>query len=286
MVEDATPSKMSTALHYTIARDQMADIEATETQLPTLLSEKLHIDQAEENSNRSLMGTSSPGGNAAPPSENDRRESPQLDRQQMMQHDRNISPGTPAAQRTNAANPGIDLSMQYGINSSYLTPAQLELFQTQKPQVQEHAFRVYAPNIRAQQERQSITQAGISNQGSSTIQPRMNGGMLLFYGPTIPVDTQALRGQALQDYSTQLMLLEQQNKKRLLIARQEQDIVDSMTHMAPGVPANSANKTLQDQQTAIEQQKKAQLLMERMVQDDVGMDGCAMPGHFVVRSKL
>lgn len=39
---------------------------------------------------------------------------------------------------------------------------------------------------------------------------------------------------ALQDYQMQLMLLEQQNKKRLLMARQEQD---SMAHPA-GVPAN------------------------------------------------
>lgn len=39
---------------------------------------------------------------------------------------------------------------------------------------------------------------------------------------------------ALQDYQMQLMLLEQQNKKRLLMARQEQD---SMTH--PGIPPNA-----------------------------------------------
>lgn len=39
-------------------------------------------------------------------------------------------------------------------------------------------------------------------------------------------------GHALQDYQMQLMLLEQQNKKRLLMARQEQDNVGGHTGSA------------------------------------------------------
>ncbi|QGI86534.1 unnamed protein product [Fusarium fujikuroi] len=44
-----------------------------------------------------------------------------------------------------------------------------------------------------------------------------------------------LPGQALNDYQLQLMMLEQQNKKRLMMARQEQD------SMAPPAPATSAS---------------------------------------------
>ena len=56
--------------------------------------------------------------------------------------------------------------------------------------------------------------------------PRMNGGP---NGPGMPQGGQGGAGgnHALQDYQMQLMLLEQQNKKRLLMARQEQD---SMAH--------------------------------------------------------
>jgi hypothetical protein len=58
---------------------------------------------------------------------------------------------------------------------------------------------------------------------------------------------------ALQDYQMQLMLLEQQNKKRLLMARQEQDsmpypyspAVNASTNMQPAVP--SAFSKLQDE---------------------------------------
>ena len=50
-------------------------------------------------------------------------------------------------------------------------------------------------------------------------------------GPTPGVANGGPGSHALQDYQMQLMLLEQQNKKRLLMARQEQD--------APGQPGMS-----------------------------------------------
>jgi len=45
---------------------------------------------------------------------------------------------------------------------------------------------------------------------------------------------------ALQDYQMQLMLLEQQNKKRLLMARQEQDSMSSHPGIPPGANGQSA----------------------------------------------
>lgn len=53
-----------------------------------------------------------------------------------------------------------------------------------------------------------------------------NGNVMAATGPT-PNANGGAGNHALQDYQMQLMLLEQQNKKRLLMARQEQD---SMTH--------------------------------------------------------
>lgn len=87
-------------------------------------------------------------------------------------------------------------------------------------------------------------------QGSPMAQPGMDGATGEFYasvnGARMPMPQNAAaaaaaaNGQpgstngnhALQDYQMQLMLLEQQNKKRLLMARQEQD-----THV-PGVAPN------------------------------------------------
>lgn len=87
----------------------------------------------------------------------------------------------------------------------------------------------------AQQQRQNMPKPRIPGQGS----PMMQSGMeLTGTGPGVPEyfnvnPGMAMRAQvqpngaggnhALQDYQMQLMLLEQQNKKRLLMARQEHD---------------------------------------------------------------
>ena len=90
-------------------------------------------------------------------------------------------------------------------------------------------------------------------QGSPMSQPGMDGANGEFYAATnggarMPMQGQAAAaaaaaGQnsngnhALQDYQMQLMLLEQQNKKRLLMARQEQD---SMSSHPAGVGPNGS----------------------------------------------
>lgn len=64
-------------------------------------------------------------------------------------------------------------------------------------------------------------------------QPMRAGAM----GPN-PVGPNGQGNHALQDYQMQLMLLEQQNKKRLLMARQEQD--GPQVGFAPNLsPSNS-----------------------------------------------
>jgi hypothetical protein len=81
---------------------------------------------------------------------------------------------------------------------------------------------------------------------------------------------------ALQDYQMQLMLLEQQNKKRALMARQNysdtiQSGFDGQRNIVeisprPSIPAAKANHSLQDyqmQMMLLEQQNKKRLLMAR-----------------------
>lgn len=81
-------------------------------------------------------------------------------------------------------------------------------------------------------------------QGSPMAQSGLDGQQDMFAGnnprPGMPGNAPGAPPQgnhALQDYQMQLMLLEQQNKKRLLMARQEQDNMGSGPQHQPGVGA-------------------------------------------------
>jgi len=69
------------------------------------------------------------------------------------------------------------------------------------------------------------------------------------------VDVPAAGNHTLQDHQMQLMLLEQQNKRRLLMARQEQDVLATGNH---------ALQDYQMQLMLLEQQNKKRLLMARL----------------------
>lgn len=83
---------------------------------------------------------------------------------------------------------------------------------------------------------------------------------------------------ALQNYQMQLMLLEQQNKKRLMLARQELDaqhqvtVVDYSKDECPDgkgpEPNNHALQGYQSQLMLLEQQNKRRHMMARQGQDD------------------
>ncbi len=115
---------------------------------------------------------------------------------------------------------------------SNLSEAQLMAFHQQPLQVQQKSLDVYNQNLRNNEQRQNMNKPGMPGQGS----PMMQAGMDMngeFYGANMqmtrggmPNGNGAQNGgnHALQDYQMQLMLLEQQNKKRLLMARQEQEI--------------------------------------------------------------
>ncbi|MCJ1433395.1 hypothetical protein MMC27_002755 [Xylographa pallens] len=191
----------------------------------------MYIDQSKERSTRPLTRTPSPGGSATPLLENDRMEGPQFDRVQTTQNDHGFSQETSATQQMNVANPRDDLLIQYGINPNYLTPAQLESYQARGPQFQEKELRVYAQNMLAQQRQQSILRPIKPCQDSAACRmpSRLDGGMSDMYirstGMRMHPAPQLnnAHNHALQDYEMQLMLLDQQNKQRLLMARMAQD---------------------------------------------------------------
>ena len=87
--------------------------------------------------------------------------------------------------------------------------------------------------------RQNMPQTGMMPHGG----PMMPQGGEDFYAngmraPGLPNGNQSGGNHALQDYQMQLMLLEQQNKKRLLMARQEQDSV-SRIDGSQGIPGQA-----------------------------------------------
>lgn len=138
-----------------------------------------------------------------------------------------------------------------GINPAQLTSQQFQTFQTQPQAMQQRSIALYAQSI-AQATKQSqmnaVMHAGMQG-GPKGIHPGQSGSPMMpqtseggiggggtlneFYQPghggagMRPGGAMGGAGgtqgnHALQDYQMQLMLLEQQNKKRLLLARQEQ----------------------------------------------------------------
>lgn len=132
-----------------------------------------------------------------------------------------------------APNMAGGLLIRNGIDPKTLSPAQFNSFQNSNASVQQKSIEVYANSMRAQR-------PGLQNPGIQGQNPDLMAGIDIHNsgaGPEYrfassvglhqsgpPVPSPAGGNHALQDYQMQLMLLEQQNKKRLLMARQEQDI--------------------------------------------------------------
>lgn len=168
------------------------------------------------------------------------------------------NPNMAAAQQMLAAN---------GINPNSLNPQQLQNFVNAPPAAQQKSIATYSQNLQAHHgtqmgnKQQMPNAGGPQNQGSPMMGPGPDGTALnAFYNPTGemggpggirpgPGGAQAAAGSnhALQDYQMQLMLLEQQNKKRLMMARQEQDTITGMPARdgagpgAPGQPGQGPN---------------------------------------------
>jgi hypothetical protein len=155
----------------------------------------------------------------------------------------------------------MNMLMASGMGGRNMTQSQFQSFQAQNPAMQKN-LQVYAQNL-AQQQGRSMMNQGVSmpngmmnpgvmpNQGSPMLAPvdgqNFMQGMSMESIYNNPQHLAAIRqaniqgnnGQggnhALQDYQMQLMLLEQQNKKRLMMARQEQDNI-TRTDGGPPMP--------------------------------------------------
>lgn len=134
-------------------------------------------------------------------------------------------------------------------NGQGIQPQQFQPFQGQNP-AQQKSLAAYQAGLTQHTQGQMPNKAmpnpgGPQNQGSPMMsQGGQDGGAIAGYYNAGEMGAQGMRGapggqpngggnHALQDYQMQLMLLEQQNKKRLMMARQEQD---SMTGPREGMP--------------------------------------------------
>ncbi|KAL8657792.1 MAG: hypothetical protein Q9226_001577 [Calogaya cf. arnoldii] len=202
-----------------------------------MAQQQMRRDPSEMEMNGQRPRTPSSGDNAPSPSKRPRIEShPGM----MMQNGRPQQMLDPANNSPNA------LMMQGGPPN--MTEAQLMALSQQPFQVQQKSLDVFNQNFKISQQRQNMSKPGMPGQGSPMMQPSMDMsavGAAEFYGPPnmrmangMPNGNGAANGgnHALQDYQMQLMLLEQQNKKRLLMARQEQEIP---REGQPGMPGGN-----------------------------------------------
>ncbi|KAK6522525.1 hypothetical protein TWF281_001968 [Arthrobotrys megalospora] len=157
--------------------------------------------------------------------------------------------------------------MHHGINQ--LTPGQFAQFNNANPAVQAKLTAAYAQNLRIAQQQQQNAAVNAAVMGNPALAKGVmpNGqmaGVSAAHGAPMVHQTSADGGQgineyynggmgrggmnatgnhALQDYQMQLMLLEQQNKKRLMMARAEQEQI----HMRGNEPRPDGSVPFQSQ---------------------------------------
>ncbi|KAL8803285.1 MAG: hypothetical protein Q9182_003243 [Xanthomendoza sp. 2 TL-2023] len=196
--------------------------------------QQMRRDPSEMDMNGQRPRTPSSGDNAPSPSKRPRIEG----HPGMM-----MANGRPQQMLDQAHNSPNALLMQGGVPPGNLTEAQLLAFQQQPFQVQQKSVDAYTSSLKNSQQRQNMSKPGMPGQGSPMMQAGMdmNGINGEYYGSNLRMPAGMPNGNgaanngnhALQDYQMQLMLLEQQNKKRLLMARQEQE---TPHNGQPGMP--------------------------------------------------
>ncbi len=189
--------------------------------------------------------TPSTGETAPSPSKRPRLEGGHFNGQQMMPNGRGPPHGLQGQPMMEAQNGNANsVLLHAGIDPKNLSQSQYSSFQQQAPANQQKSIQLYNQNLQRQQ-RPNMAKPGMPGQGSDMLQAGMdltsagagseyfNSGMAL--RATVAGPNPAGSNHALHDYQVQLMLLEQQNKKRLLMARQEQDTA-ARPEGQPGMP--------------------------------------------------
>ncbi|KAF2751556.1 hypothetical protein M011DRAFT_474011 [Sporormia fimetaria CBS 119925] len=150
-----------------------------------------------------------------------------------------LNRGQSPASVDNAPSPNKRPRMEGGMNA-----AQFGEFAHMGPNVQQKPIEVYAQALAAQTRSALNNHAMAQNMNvqGSPLNPQGLEGADNMYTNQRAMPAGAVQGQqgnhALQDYQMQLMLLEQQNKKRLLMARQEQETTPAGM---PGGPHGGPN---------------------------------------------
>ena len=206
--------------------------------------------------NRDRPSSPASGDNAPSPSKRQRIEGAPFNPNQPGAMMVNGRPGQGMPGQQLAGNPNAAAAHQMlaanGINPNSLNPQQFQNFVNAPPAAQQKSIATYSQNLQqhhgTQMGNKPMPNAGGPQGQGSPMMPQGPDGSALnaFYNPGDiagpggirpgPGGAQAAPGSnhALQDYQMQLMLLEQQNKKRLMMARQEQDNMPGMPR--EGVP--------------------------------------------------
>lgn len=190
--------------------------------------------------------------NAPSPSKRPRLEGPHMNGQQMTPNVRGQGQGIRGQPNPQA------LLMQNGLNPRTMNPAQFQAFQPPGPAAQQKSIQVYPHNLALHHSRSALNNQGMPNgfmnPGVMTNQPDLvpmpdgqgvypmgdiynaNGQQLAQFRAGMQTSGNPHGNHALQDYQMQLMLLEQQNKRRLMMARQEQHGMRDGQPPVPGQP--------------------------------------------------
>ncbi|EAW10893.1 putative cAMP-dependent protein kinase pathway protein (Som1) [Aspergillus clavatus NRRL 1] len=219
-----------------LSQQQLAQFQKTQQMQMMQQMQREHSDM-DMNGHRPQSPSSAE--NAPSPSKRPRLENGPMNGQQLAPNGRGQGQGMPGQPNPQA------LLMQNGLNPRAINPAQFPGFQQPGPAAQQKSIQVYAQNLALHHSRSALNNQGIPNglmnpgvmPNQTDLVPMpdgqgmypMNGDYYGANGPMAQVRAgmQTPGGQhgnhALQDYQMQLMLLEQQNKRRLMMARQEQD---------------------------------------------------------------
>ncbi|KAF2714029.1 hypothetical protein K504DRAFT_371176 [Pleomassaria siparia CBS 279.74] len=188
----------------------------------------------------------------------------------------------------NAPSPNKRQRVEGGMNAGNMPGNQFSEF-AQAQNVQHKSIEVYAQSL-ATQHRIALNNHAMAQgmnsgvQGSPMNQQGLDGQHDMFAGnqqrPGMPAAPGQPQGNhALQDYQMQLMLLEQQNKKRLLMARQEQDSMSGGPHAQPagGAPGFAQNMSPQGSRAGPSPNPVDQMAKRTPKMNQPGLPGSPMP---------
>ena len=231
--------------------DTPPTLNRSQQQLAAQFQQKQHLqmmqqmqrDQSEMDMNGNRPQSPASADNAPSPSKRPRLEGGPVNGQQLAPN------GRGQGQMQGQPNPQALMMQQNGMAQRTMNPAQFQQYQQGQAAAQQKSMQVYAQNLASHHSRSALNSQGIPNGGmmnpgvmpnQADLMPMPDGqGMYPmgpeYYGtngqmaPVRPGMAGTPNGQhgnhALQDYQMQLMLLEQQNKRRLMMARHEQDTI-------------------------------------------------------------